>query len=124
MNQITFTLPYALPSLNIRDRQHWSDRKRDKDRMHYEIMAALGGPRYFPRPPWRYVKVTINRSSSKRLDPDNLAASAKSCLDCLVKMKVIEDDRSEWLTLEMAQSDAAPGQGATCVRIEHLGPQE
>lgn len=124
MNEIAFSLPFALESLNVRDRKsHWQ-RSRDKRRLFLEVLAAIGGNRHFPHPAWRHVRVTVVRCSAGRLDTDNLYSSFKGLGDVLKQLNIIEDDRSEWLTLEMTQSDAAPGQGATCVRIEHLGPPE
>ena len=93
-----------------------------------EVMAAIGGPRYFPRPPLQRVKITVVRCSVGRLDPDNLAASTKSLLDVLcVKssrhptgLGIIEDDNSDLLTLELKQSSASQGAGSTIVRIERV----
>jgi hypothetical protein len=120
VNELAFTLPFLLPSLNVRDRQHWSKRSSGKQILSQEVMAAIGGPRHFPRPAWRHVKVTVVRCSSGRLDTDNLYASFKSLGDTLKELKIIEDDRSDWLSLEMKQSRAAPGEGSTVVRIEHI----
>lgn len=120
MKEITFTLPFLLESLNIRDRKHWAKRARDKGDLGQEVMAAIGGPRYFPRPPWRKVRVTVVRCSAGRLDKDNLFASFKSLGDSLKALKIIEDDRDDLLDLVMRQSSAAPGEGCTTVRIECL----
>lgn len=128
MPELNFVLPFATESLNVRDRKHWSARSRDKRDMTMEIMAAIGGPRYFPRPSWRNVRITVVRCSGGRLDPDNLVASVKGLLDCLCArsprhpggLGIIEDDSSDLLTLEVRQSSAAPGAGSTVVRIECL----
>jgi hypothetical protein len=125
---IEFVLPFCLESLNVRDRKsHWQ-RSRDKRNLSWEVMAALGGPRWFPRPPLRHVKVTIIRCSSGRLDKDNLWASCKGLLDCLCAtsprhpdgLGIIEDDRDGLLDLEVRQSTAPPGAGSTVVRIESI----
>lgn len=123
---IIFTLPFATESLNVRDRKHWSQRSRDKRDMSQEVMIAMGGPRHFPRPPLGRVKVTVVRCSAGRLDADNLAASVKGLLDSLcVKSRlhpaglgIITDDGPDYLTLDVRQSSAAPGDGSTIVRIE------
>jgi hypothetical protein len=120
LDELAFVLPFCLESLNVRDRKHWAKRSRDKRNLSLEVVAAIGGPRYFPRPAWRHVKVTVVRCSAGRLDRDNLYASAKSLLDCLVQLQIVEDDRSDWLDLEMKQSSAALGEGQTIVRIEHI----
>lgn len=127
-DEINFLLPFALESLNVRDRKHWSKRSRDKRAMSMEVMAAIGGPRHFPRPPWERVRVTVVRCSAGRLDKDNLGASVKALLDCLCLrssrhpggLSIIVDDSDDRLDLVMKQSDAAPGKGSTVVRIERL----
>lgn len=123
---IEFSLPFVTESLNIRDRKHWARRSRDKRDMAQEIMIAMGGPRYFPRPPLGRVKVTVVRCSAGRLDADNLVASTKDVLDALCLrspthpcgLGIITDDGPDFLTLVVTQCPAAPGQGSTLVRIE------
>jgi hypothetical protein len=125
---IEFVLPFALESLNVRDRKHWSKRSKDKRDMSQEIMVAIGGPRHFPRPPWREVRITVVRCSAGRLDQDNANASVKSLFDCLcVKssrhpggLGIIEDDSADLLRYEVKQAAAAPGAGSTVVRIERI----
>lgn len=126
--EIIFVLPFCVESLNLRDRKSYWQRTRDKNAMSMEITAALNGPRHFPRPPWRNVRVTVNRCSAGRLDKDNAVASVKSVLDCLcIKssrhpqgLGIIEDDSDELCDLIVTQSSAAPGKGSTVVRIERL----
>lgn len=127
-HMIEFVLPFALESLNVRDRKHWTDRARSKANMNLEVMAALGGPRYFPRPPLGRVRVTVVRCSSGRLDRDNLYASFKSLGDVLCirsprnpyGLGIVTDDTADLLELVMSQSPAAPGKGSSIVRIEEL----
>ena len=121
MSELNFVLPFTLESLNVRDRKiHWV-RSRDKKNLNLEVVAAIGGPRYFPRPPWERVRVTVVRCSSGRLDRDNLYASFKSLGDVLVQLKIVVDDTSDRLDLVMKQSSAAPGKGSTVVKIERVG---
>lgn len=128
---ITFTLPFALESLNVRDRKHWAQRGRDKRDMAQEIMVAMNGPRHFPRPPLDRVRITIVRCSAGRLDADNAVASAKSLLDCLcVKsprhpsgLGIIVDDGPDHVELIVRQSPAPRGEGATVVTIEPITEQ-
>jgi hypothetical protein len=125
---IEFTLPFALESLNVRDRKHWAERSRYKKNMSLEVMAALGGPRYFPIPPFKKVRVTVVRCSAGRLDKDNAVASVKSLLDVLCAnsdrhptgLGIIEDDSDDLLDLVVKQSSARVGHGSTIVRIEPL----
>jgi hypothetical protein len=125
---IQFVLPFALESLNVRDRKHWARRSRDKRDISLEVMAAIGGPRHFPRPAWARSKITVVRSSAGRLDRDNLYASTKALLDVLCArsprhptgLGIIEDDSEAHIDLIVKQSIAAPGDGSTAVRIERL----
>lgn len=128
MRDILFTLPFLTDSLNVRERQHWSRRSKGNRDMAQEVMVAMGGPRHFPRPPWRHVRVTVNRCSAGRLDRDNLYGSFKPIGDALCVQSarhphglgIIEDDNSDRLDLVMTQSGAAAGEGYTVVRIECL----
>jgi hypothetical protein len=128
MRSIEFTLPFALESLNVRDRKsHW-ERSRDKQNMSWHIMAAIGGPAHYPRPPFRKVRITVNRASAKMLDPDNLVGSVKNLADCLCQKSdthptgvgIIMDDSPDLLELTVTQSNARPLWGHTDVKIECL----
>lgn len=128
MNEIAFSLPFALESLNVRDRKsHWQ-RSRGKRDLSLEVLAAIGGSRYLPRPPFERARITIVRCSSQRLDPDGLPAVAKNLLDVLcVKsnihptgLGVIVDDSPRHIELTVTQSTAPPSHGSTLVRIEKL----
>lgn len=128
MDDIVFSLPFLLDSLNEQLRQHWAKRSKAKWDLSQEVMAAVGGPAHYPRPPWRKVRVTVNRCSAGRLDLDSLAGSVKPLLDVLCVESPIhpsglgffEDDRPDLLDLRVTQSSAPPGSGSTLVRIECL----
>jgi hypothetical protein len=128
VREIAFILPFALPSLNVRDRRHRYRHGQDKKAMNLEVLAAIGGSRYLPRPPFKRARVTIVRCSSQRLDPDGLPAVAKNLLDVLcVQSKVhptglgvLVDDSPKHLELIVEQFTAAPGSGSTAVRITCL----
>lgn len=126
--ELAFVLPFALPSLNVRDRRHRYQHGSDKKQMNLEVLAAIGGSRYLPRPPFNKCRVTVVRCSSQRLDPDGLGAVCKNLLDvlCLQSLVhpsglgIIVDDNPKLLTLVVEQSTAAPGKGSTAVRVESL----
>jgi hypothetical protein len=126
MRELFFTLPFALPSLNVRDRQHWATRGRQKKRLAQEVMAAIGGPRHYPRPPFASARVTVWRHSPGALDADNLAASCKPLLDVLCSasprhpggLGIIQDDAPGVLQLVMHQQQAPRGTQFTRVWIE------
>lgn len=125
---IAFVLPFALKSLNIRQRTHWAELSRERKRLIMEVMVAIGGPRYFPRPPFAKARVTVVRSSAGQLDPDNLVASCKPLLDALCvasnrhpgSLGIIEDDNAKQCVLVLKQDSAPRGDGATSVLVECL----
>lgn len=125
---LEFTLPFALDSLNVRDRKNRYAHGHDKKQMALEVLAAIGGPRYKPFPPWRRVRVTVVRCSSGRLDRDNLWGSAKNLCDVLCEQSprhpsglgICIDDAEATMDLKVSQVSAPPGAGATAVRIECL----
>ena len=128
VRSITFTLPFALNSLNVRQRQHWAELHRAQRMMSQEVMAAIKGPRHYPRPPYEACSVTVVRSSVGALDDDNLWASCKPLLDalCVASLRhpaglgIIVDDSPDRLSLTVRQADAAPGDGATTVLVEEV----
>jgi hypothetical protein len=119
LRRVAFVLPLVLSSLNPMLRQHWAERRRQKEALGQEIMAAMGGPAHYPRPPFARALVKVVRLSSGALDPDNLAASCKSLLDCL-KGVVIEDDNPRQCELVVTQQTVKRGQESTAVVIEEL----
>jgi len=124
---VTFTLPFVLDSLNTRLRQHWAKRSGDDKQLTLEIMAAIGGPRYYPRPPFKRARVSIVRIGIGQLDPDGLPAAQKPLIDALCVassrhpggLGIIEDDSARHIELVVNQrrANATP---TTCVRIEEL----
>jgi hypothetical protein len=128
MRSLSFVLPFATESLNVRDRKHWAQRRRDKIAMANHVIAAIGGPRYLPDPPFARAKITFNRRGVRKLDDDNLAASFKALLDVLcIRSKthpmgwgIIEDDSPDHVELVRAQSIAPFGNASTAVWIEEL----
>lgn len=128
MREVVFVLPFALPSLNVRDRQHWTVRSQQTEQISQEVMAALGGPAHYPRPPFDRAHVHVVRQSSGELDTDNLYASCKPLLDALcVRSKahplglgIIVDDNPRHCELTASQSWQPKGNAATIVRVEEL----
>lgn len=125
---LEFVLPFALATLNVRDRRHRYQHGSDKKQMNLEVLAAIGGSRYLPRPPFERARVTVVRCSSQRCDPDGLPATAKNVMDVLcvsspihpTGLGVIRDDSGKHIELVVRQSPAPPGRGCTTVRIEEL----
>lgn len=126
--ELYFVLPFALDSLNVRDRRHRYQHGQDKKSLNLEVLAAIGGPRYKPFPPWKRVRISVVRCSSGTLDRDNLFGSVKNLLDVLCAQSsshpsglgIIEDDRDDLVVLDVTQSTAPPGRGTTAVKIASL----
>lgn len=116
--ELAFVLPFALPSLNVRDRAHWTARRRQKIDMSWAIIGLTQGQR--PPQPWWRSRVHVERRSAGMLDIDNLYASAKDLLDSLIKVGIIVDDAPDFLTLEITQARTTRGNGSTHVRVESL----
>ena len=125
---VLLVLPFATESLNVRDRKHWSARRRSQDLMRGEVIAALGGTRDIPRPPFGRARITVVRSSSGQLDEDNLVSSCKALLDVLcvqsathpLGLGLIEDDSPRHIELIVRQGSAPRGRGVTTVQIDEL----
>ncbi len=128
MREIAFTLPLLLPSLNVRDRQHWQARRRHQKRLQLEMIAAIGGPTHYPRPPFERARLTVVRFGRRLLDDDNLVGSAKSLLDLLkawsphnpLGLSLIVDDAPHRCELVAEQEIIRGGTTRTVVTIEEL----
>lgn len=128
MKDIVFTLPFALDSLNVRDRRHRYQHGQDKKQMKLEVIAAIGGTRYLPPAPFERARVTVVRFSSGTLDEDSEGAVCKNLLDVLcvqsarhpTGLNVLRDDSKKHIELIVRQSSASPGKGSTSVHIECL----
>ena len=125
---IEFYLPTPLPSLNVRQRKHWAQLRREQERLGWEVLAAIGGSRYLPRPPYGRARVEIVRRSIRLLDTDNSWASAKPLVDvlCIASKRhpralgIITDDDPAHCELVVTQERCERGKGSTFVRITPL----
>jgi hypothetical protein len=128
MRSLSFTIPFATESLNNRDRKHWAVKRRDKTRLANEVMVGIGGPRYYPIPPFARARIVVERCSAGQLDPDNLAAACKGLLDVLcissrthpTGLGIIVDDSPAHIELVLRQSPAPRGSALTIVTIDEL----
>ena len=92
-----FVVPIKLPSLpNMR--LHWRALAKLKKEQRAATAAAMNGLELPPLP----LVVTITRVGSRKLDSDNLAASAKYVRDQIAD-RVGEDDGSDMYTWNYAQ---------------------
>lgn len=126
MRDLAFILPMAMTSLNVRLRQHFTKRSSNDKALAQEIMAALGGPRHYPRPPFKRARITIVRGGVGMLDPDGLPAAHKALIDALCVASsqhpcgqgIIEDDGPRHIELVVSQMAVAVP--FTSVRVEEL----
>lgn len=125
---LRFELPVALPSLNIRDRQHWAHRHKASDDLWWLVVEGLRTQRFDPGLPLKRARMTVTRYSAGMLDADNAVAACKSLLDILcVKSRVhpnglsiITDDDPAHCELVVKQERAPRGKQKTGVVIEEL----
>ena len=126
--RVTFSLPFVLDGINARLRTHWAARSAADGLLAQEIMAALGGPRYYPRPPFRRAKIEILRIGKKLLDPDGLAVCHKPLIDALCErcdrhptgLGIIEDDSARHVVLDVKQMVSIAVPIGTCVTVTEL----
>lgn len=80
MREITIRLPFLLPTRNQQDRMHYHDKRKLKDQIIREFLAAgiLPG-----RTPMEYAEVTVWRRSTREPDVDGLYGSLKQLLDVI-----------------------------------------
>lgn len=133
MRSLAFVLPVPLPSLNELKRQQWSrarQKRPDNEQaaLAWDVMAAIGGPHWFPLPPFAKARVSVVRHSAGTLDYENLVGACKPLRDVLcVKSRthpyglgIIEDDAESKCELIVTQQRASRGEGFTAVRVEEL----
>jgi Holliday junction resolvase RusA-like endonuclease len=102
---------FKLPSANVLRRQYRNRFAYKKLRTMVEWMVraqALKFPELAEKAK-KHRAVTITRCFDKHeraYDPDNLVAGVKPILDALVKEKLLRDDSSKWLSLNVEQRRA------------------
>ena len=95
-SKITITIPDIPPSLNKWSRMHWAKAAEIKKRWEADVYYSAYSQR--PKEPYRYAKVTITyyfKDNRHRDIVDNY--SPKFLMDGLVKAKILEDDRTEYV---------------------------
>lgn len=99
---ILLEIPFATPSLNTVQRQHWLTAWRSKKKWVKLVRDALIVSGNFPPPPPPpFAVVRIERFGPRQLDHDNMLGGAKSCIDALKDLRLIEDDSPEHIQLHM-----------------------
>lgn len=121
MNTLTIFCPELLtPGLNEWQRMHFRTRARWNKKVTDYLVAYGNGLAKFTGK----VKVIVKRcrrAGPRAMDDDNAAASAKSILDALKKLEVIEDDSPEHVELEVQQENVGrSGEWGTWIHVEKM----
>jgi Holliday junction resolvase RusA-like endonuclease len=102
MDNLKFTIPVEVPSLNKLLRMHWAKRGRLRMDIVHEIWAASGCALPHVREK-RVKEVRITSYRKKLLDADNLTGGAKIHVDALKSLGMIYDDSPAWIELHVEQ---------------------
>jgi hypothetical protein len=94
----TIILPFATPSLNEIQGQHWSFAKRQKEAIAWSLRSALNLQAKIPVATGKR-RVSIERTGRGRLDPDNLMGGFKWLIDAIKAERLIVDDDDDHLEL-------------------------
>jgi hypothetical protein len=88
-----------IESSNLRDKQHWSQRREERNIWYLLLRMKL-----LPRtPPNHKVKITIISHRNRLLDFGNLVAACKYIPDCLKQLGHIKDDSPHWFDCDYQQ---------------------
>jgi len=133
--QITVRLPFLLPTRNEQDRMHFQEKKRLKDRIIAEFIAA--GIRRGAAP-MEFAEVTVWRNSARSPDYDGNVGSLKQLLDVIQPegimrfvngqpkfpnpggLGIILNDNIEHVVVRAEWVKAKPSEQYTLVRIKAL----
>ena len=122
-----FSIPYIIPSQNVRDRQHWRTRQRDGKKCEVIIRTYS---RHVPKATGkRWLKI-ISYRRRKMTDDANLRGGCKGLVDALVRADLLVDDRDSLATILYEQHTLAwmppelelryAKRGCTTIQIEDL----
>ena len=113
----TFKIPGLPPTLNELNTMCWQKRGRLSRFWKDQVIMAIRN--YRTEKPLRRARICFTRHSSKPVDMDNWAGSAKCILDAL-KGSVIVDDSMEIIDTEYKWQKAEVNKGFVEIRIEEL----
>jgi Holliday junction resolvase RusA-like endonuclease len=114
------TIPGLPKTMNAIKGHHWRTYSNQKKRWARQVarLTLINRP---PRLPLKKVKLTLTRLSSAAPDYDNLVASFKPIIDCLVDFGFIVNDSMDVVGQPTyAWQKVKPLQGAIRIEIEEL----
>jgi Holliday junction resolvase RusA-like endonuclease len=118
---LTLEIPRIPESPNDLRRFHWRHRHRHdklwKDEIRYAVLQSR--PRDIP---FARARVSIERRSVGRLDPDNLVSAMKPVIDALRHAGVIENDTDAHIELVVTQCQTRSLPPRTLIEIRPLPP--
>ena len=101
---MNLTILEPTPSLNVVLNQHWSKKRKEKERWGWLMKEALMNRPQPIKESEFHTHVTVIRYGMRKLDYDNLVGGAKSVLvDNLIAMKLIEDDDPDSVEITYSQ---------------------
>lgn len=113
---ITLEIPRIPESPNDLRRFHWRHRYRHdqlwKDEVRYAVLQSK--PLNIP---FAKAKISIDRRSRGRLDPDNLVSAMKPVIDALRHAGVIQNDTTDHIELHITQSSGHRLAARTLIEI-------
>lgn len=101
-----FTIDGCPPSANELLRMHWAVKKRMRQRLAWQIAAAIGIGKWPVEKARKRLMIEIWRAPkpgkklTRRLDPDNLVGGCKILIDALRDMGLLYQDSPRWLELD------------------------
>ena len=93
-------IPDIPKSPNKRRGEHWGAAKRYAKYWKDLVRSCIDNSHAPCRTRQRVIIVQMRK---RKLDPDNLSASVKPCLDALTHWKLIRDDSDKWIELDCRQ---------------------
>ena len=122
----SLTIPYVIPSQNVRERQHWAKRSRDGKKC--EVMIRVRS-RHIPKATGRRRLKIISYRRRKMPDDANLRGGCKGLVDACVRAGLLLDDRDSLALIEYEQHTLAwtppeleryAKKGCTTIEVEDL----
>jgi len=101
-------------------RMHWSRRLKLKKRIKAEVWAQTV---LQPKPKGK-ILVSATRYAIKTMDPDNLIASLKIPIDCLVDLKICKDDSPGYLELGTMKQEKVRKRALERLELSISSPQD
>ena len=115
MNRLVVDI--EIPSQNVRDRWHWSRVRRHLTLCRWAIMAAMGGRLQRRAVGHRSVRITSVRRR-RIIDHANLVGGAKSLVDAMTGIGLIEDDSDDLVTITYHQETLRGRRPHTIIEVE------